>query len=76
MAEAIFDRGKESCDESVVDVRVDGDEDDRPEFCERAVVRQAQALGERYDGERLFAALEEECRAKRCGTKLVKGFVS
>ena len=28
------------------------------------VVRQARALGERYDSERLLAALEEECRAK------------
>jgi SpoVK/Ycf46/Vps4 family AAA+-type ATPase len=39
------------------------------------VVRQARALGECYDRERLMAALEEECRAKQLGMKSVTGFV-
>jgi len=39
------------------------------------VVRQARALGMRYGSEKLLAALEEECRAKRRGVKLVTGFV-
>lgn len=39
------------------------------------VVRQARALGGRYDGERLLTALEQECRAKPRGTKPVAGFV-
>lgn len=38
------------------------------------VVRQARALGERYDSERLLAALEEECRAKQRGMRPVPGF--
>lgn len=38
-------------------------------------VRQARALGERYEAERLLAALEEECRAKARGIRPVKGFV-
>lgn len=40
------------------------------------VVRQARALGTRYNSERLMAALEEEHRAKQCGMKSVIGFVS
>jgi len=39
------------------------------------VVRQARALGARYDAERLMAALEEECRAKTREGKLVRGFI-
>lgn len=39
------------------------------------VVRQARALGEIFDSERLLVALEEECRAKQRGMKPVAGFV-
>ena len=39
------------------------------------VVRQARALGEDYDSDRLMAALEEECRAKQHGVRSVTGFV-
>ena len=38
------------------------------------VVRQARALGTRYNAEQLLSALEAECRAKTSGTKLVQGF--
>jgi len=40
------------------------------------VVRQARVLGELFDCKRLLVALEEECRAKQPGIKLVTGFVS
>jgi hypothetical protein len=38
------------------------------------VVRQARALGTRYDVEQLLGALEAECMAKASGGKQVKGF--
>ena len=40
------------------------------------VVRQAQALGTRYDADLLLAALETECLAKTNGGKPVRGFHS
>lgn len=39
-------------------------------------VRQARALGTRYDAAQLLAALEAECRAKMSGGKQVTGFHS
>ncbi len=39
------------------------------------VVRQARALGTRYDSERLLVALGDECQAKQRGMKPVTGFV-
>jgi SpoVK/Ycf46/Vps4 family AAA+-type ATPase len=38
------------------------------------VIRQARIVGQRYDAEQLLAALEEECRAKQWGAKLIAGF--
>lgn len=40
------------------------------------VVRQARALGTRYDAEQLLSALEAECRAKANEGKQVTGFHS
>ena len=40
------------------------------------VVRQARALGTRYDAEQLLGALEAECLAKMSGGKQVTGFHS
>ena len=40
------------------------------------VILPARVLGELFDSERLLVALEEECRAKQLGVKLVTGFVS
>jgi hypothetical protein len=40
------------------------------------VVRQARALGTRYDAEQLLDALEGECQAKVRGGKQVRGFHS
>lgn len=38
-----------------------------------AVVRQARTLGERYDSNRLLAAMVEECHGKQRGRKTVTG---
>lgn len=38
------------------------------------IVRQARALGTRYDAEQLLCALEAECRGKERGVKRVRGF--
>jgi hypothetical protein len=39
------------------------------------VIRQVRILGKQYDAEQLLAGLEEECRAKLSGKKLVRGFM-
>ena len=39
------------------------------------VVRQARAMGARYDSEELITALEAECQAKKGERKQVRGFI-